>query len=331
MLATDAARAAFAIGYAQANPTGDLHPRAVTACAAAIEASRLHPHAQIVEVTLHLGHLEGTWATIYDRRLAMIHQAADAARPAWKAGGARIDWATLVTNVRRKHGLTETTVHPDPVIAMMVNDAIAQGFNPDELTQLIADGLPLAHAEGTAGALALAADHAGYTSFDFDIAFEDALTALRAMDRVGSTFWDDQAKAWIEDAIRGSANDLTRELAKLIEDQASYADMLDSVSTMFDTGDAAAYVTDVAISSSLTQGALSLYGSEGVAQVDYLTAGDERVCLQCDSAESGNPYDLSAVPAPPLHGRCRCAVQATDNSTIPPGSYASYIEGDDGS
>jgi len=49
----------------------------------------------------------------------------------------------------------------------------------------------------------------------------------------------------------------------------------------------------------------ALYATLGVAQVNWSTMLDERVCQTCDEYEARSPYDLKNVPEVP-HGMCRC-------------------------
>jgi hypothetical protein len=84
------------------------------------------------------------------------------------------------------------------------------------------------------------------------------------------------------------------------------ADLLDSkeirsVSTM----------VDMAMGQSFSRGALALYAREGIREVDFLTAGDTRVCPICDTFEREGPYTLIEAPAPSIHPFCRCTVVAT--------------------
>jgi hypothetical protein len=55
------------------------------------------------------------------------------------------------------------------------------------------------------------------------------------------------------------------------------------------------------------------YAESGVAEVEWSTAEDAKVCPRCDEAEEagpvpiGTPFPGVEVPAPPGHPRCRCA------------------------
>ena len=49
---------------------------------------------------------------------------------------------------------------------------------------------------------------------------------------------------------------------------------------------------------------------EGVEKVDFLTAGDARVCPTCSALEANNPYPVADAPRPAIHPFCRCTVAA---------------------
>lgn len=48
------------------------------------------------------------------------------------------------------------------------------------------------------------------------------------------------------------------------------------------------------------------YREHGIAEIDVLTAEDDKVCPICDAAEASNPHQLGSV-AIPFHPMCRCA------------------------
>lgn len=320
MRAADAARAGFAIGYAAANPAGDLTQRAMTACEAAMATATAHPRADLAEVTLHIGHLEGVWARIFDRRLKLLRDGMAQMGKLWVA--AAPDMRPVLATILHDKGLTETTTQPDPVIMAALEGALKGVPRDEKVVEALAALLPQAQAEGVTDALALAADHADHIGFDFDLAFEHALAALDQTYRLGSE-WDARARAWLDQALTGDVNTLTRKLSAMIRDGNTPGQILDAVTSQFEDANAVQYVVDVALSTGMNQGAIDLYRSEGVQLMDFMTAGDGRVCPTCAFAEDNNPYNLDEVPQPPLHVSCRCCL-ATDE-VIPLSSYAAYV------
>lgn len=54
------------------------------------------------------------------------------------------------------------------------------------------------------------------------------------------------------------------------------------------------------------------YREAGIQQVDYVTAGDERVSTICQTLAAGGPYAMAAAPVPgrDSHPNCRCTLVA---------------------
>jgi hypothetical protein len=308
----DAARDLYAAGWAASG--GPLTDRVRAGSVACQHLSRHLDEA----ATLRLGHLEGVWAAIYDRRERVLTDGIGKALAVWHADPP--DLPELVRQVRVQMGIGEATPDVPPQIVGLAAEALLRQRARDDLTLILGEGLAAAHAEGTVGALALAADQAGYLGFAFDLAFDDAVAALAGLD---GAFWTDVAATYVTDALNGSVNELGRRLAAGIRDGLTRDEMLAGVEDLFANANAIAYATDLALSAALTQGALSLYTQEGVAQAAFVTAGDGRVCPMCEEAEAEGPYLLTDLPAPPLHGRCRCCVQAID--PLPTSAFAPYI------
>jgi SPP1 gp7 family putative phage head morphogenesis protein len=57
---------------------------------------------------------------------------------------------------------------------------------------------------------------------------------------------------------------------------------------------------------------LARYIDEGIEQMDYVTAGDSRVCPQCLGLEAASPYLAADCPIPVIdtHPNCRCTIRA---------------------
>lgn len=68
--------------------------------------------------------------------------------------------------------------------------------------------------------------------------------------------------------------------------------------------------TETAIAQS--DGKLEHYRSAGITEVDYVTAGDERVSAICLALEARSPYPINSAPVPgrDSHPNCRCGLFA---------------------
>lgn len=312
----DAARAAFGIGYASATA---LHPvgmteRARITLAAAIDRAEHSPEhaATVVEATLILGQLEGVWAAIYDRRLQVIDDGLKELLGRWR------ELAPDLAALAAHHvGPAETTAPPDPTLAALAASLLSPIRTDPKLVELLSKWLSHAFAEGRVGALALAADTHGVIGFDFALAFEDAVKALGRLDHI-----DAAALAGIEQAVDGTVTDLAKRMSALVAQGAPYSTILDDLQTLFSDARAASYWLDVALSAGLTQGAMDLYQSEGVTEIEWVTAGDARVCAECQAEEDGNPWPIGSAPQPPEHGRCRCCIQTNDQ--LPAALWGQY-------
>ena len=77
------------------------------------------------------------------------------------------------------------------------------------------------------------------------------------------------------------------------------------------------YVLDTMTHLAISAGILWWFQRNGVyANIWFITAGDMKVCAQCDDAEVGSPYAISEVPAPPLHPNCRCSLYTDESMSV---------------
>jgi len=328
------ARTAYAQGWAASG--GPMTERVQAGCVAAVRLAIEHVgDPGILEATLRLGHLEGTWAAIFARREQIYRDHIAAITAAWLVVVRRINLAVAVRRCRDSLGLTEAAdagnaEHRDLITRAIAASVLAAAVGHDGdpvsregLIAALAATLRAAQAEGVADALAIAAEDAD-GEFDFAQAYDDAFMNLGD---VHDRFWG-QALGLL-DAIQGAvALALAKVLARAVRDGLSERDMLDAAQTALDSASvtaAVAMLIDFAISAAFTTGTRSLFGRYGVGTVNYLTAGDDNVCPVCDEAEGGNPWPVSEVPLPPQHHRCRCVISAAED--LPADAYDKYLEG----
>lgn len=323
------AREAYAAGFARSG--GPMTDRVKAGCVAAVTYACQHadrPH--ILEATLRLGSLEGLWAAIYARRddLAAKHAAATTA--VWRKALTHDAIAAAVRDFRRRAGLlAEDTTDAQQRRAQLAADAIAAanlmlatlpyGGAWTALRAALRDAIAAGQAEGVVGAIALAAEQAGEIGIDWDLAFTHAYAALARLDEL----WAD-ADGWLAKMLDRAAADLGRALAQAAERGDSYEEMLAAALDVLggEDVDAVAFVVDWALNTGLAQGALDLYTSEGVTDVDWVTAGDVRVCPRCDANEANSPYSPQDFPSCPDHPRCRCTPAA---NWVLPAAYSTYL------
>lgn len=314
------ARTAYAQGWAASG--GPMTERVRAGCVAAVELAIINADQPgILEATMQLGKLEGTWAAVYARREALVAKHLPVVLAAWRRAAHMLNVNAAIDRYRQSLGVTEAVDIDNTDHRRMVANSIAQSVasaiaGPDALpadretiVMAVADALRDAQAEGTAGAIVAGADQLGVAGTSFDLAFADAHQALGDL----GNYWG-QGSGWVDRMVSGTATDLGGRLSTLAADKASYDDMLTAAMDVIGGDDIRSVETilDLAMGQSFSRGALALYGREGVTQVDYVTAGGENVCPLCINAESGSPWDRTSAPVPPLHPYCRCNLQATN-------------------
>jgi SPP1 gp7 family putative phage head morphogenesis protein len=302
------AREAYAIGWAASG--GPMTDRVRAGCTAAVELALANAgQPGILEATLHLGHLEGVWAAVFERRLKLHASNEEKLKKAWAKLRLGRHAGRIVSAFRRRHGLGEAT-GDNQWLTALTQQMADDGMTADEIAGIrstIEDALRTAAAEGQVDALAVSADQIGQVGFGFDVAFDHAYAALaNAEDLLGA----DKTSQWLQTLLGDQANEVGAALSRLAADGASADEMTAAVEGILSGADSRALMlgTDVLTSRAMSQGALDLYKADGLEQVDYVTAGDQRVCPQCAAAEENGPYALTDAPVPGLHPLCRCTL-----------------------
>lgn len=323
-----------------------MTPRVKAGCAAAIAVACEHAEdPRILEATLKLGSLEGTWALVFDRRdqLAAAHTAAVTAiwrqlvhghlRTAVRAfrhaavataaasgmyyiESAGFDGADDLTLLRTAEAArTEEDNKSNPGrfkaaaldAARVILGGLVTDHAWDKLRRAVRNVIAAGRAEGAVDVIAVAAERTGRIGLDWDIAFDDA---YRALGNLGD-IWAD-TDGWLSRMLDRAAADLGRVLSDGAASGASYEDMVADALDALDSEDVGAvkFVVDWALNTGLARGALDLYAREGVQQVSWLTAGDDRVCVTCQSYEDKSPFPIMEFPAMPAHPWDRCVPSA---------------------
>lgn len=310
-------RKAFAYGWAASG--GPMTPRVREACRVAVAMGCEHAEdADVFEATLKLGSLEGTWAAVYDRREVLYAKHIQDVTDAWHPVVDDLPIVDAVARFRSSVNLGQTQESIKDWLAAAVARAkwllhrVVDNLSDSKVSRLVGalvaalrDGM----AEGEAGAIALAAQEFHIVGIDFDIAFKDAWNALGKLGE-----FEGDARGWLGQILDGMAGDVGRTLAQLAERGATHDEMVSAVEELLTDKDIRSISTlvDMAMGQSFSRGALALYARQGARQVDFLTAGDTRVCPICDTFERQSPYALVEAPAPSIHPFCRCTLVATN-------------------
>jgi SPP1 gp7 family putative phage head morphogenesis protein len=320
------ARAAYAQGWAASG--GPMTDRVKAGCVAAVGwACDNADSPDVLEVALKLGSLEGTWALIFARRDALIAKWTGLVQKAWNDTLQHLDVGAAVQRFRHAVGLAEAndwlkaakSAARDAMVSLL--SWLPGTVTWQALRAAMGGGIAAAVAEGRVDAIALAWEAAGKVSMDFDLAFTHAYDALENLGQI----WT-QSDTWLGRMLDTQTSALGQTLGDLAGQGASYEEMLSAAQDLLTgvEGDAVGFIVDWALNTGMSQGALDLYRSEGVQEITFMTAGDERVCPQCEQAEVGSPYSPVDLPTPPLHPRCRCTIVAELSL---PGSLERYLAG----
>lgn len=250
--------------------------------------------------TLQLGSLTGVWRPVYARRQA-LHATADAiVLAAWKADTQGIDLAPAVAAWRQAIG--EAT---DPrqdhrrqaAAAAVLGTLAARRWRRTRAA--LTTAAKHAHRAGwAAGHRLVTADHADDTPYSDEPDSEYTIGSPDMSDHTA----DATAAATLTTALNATARRAGRAMANNTDDPETAADA--TIDDGYDLG----LATDVAVSAAYGAGMLAAYLAAGANTVSWITAGDERVCDACISAEAGSPYSLLAAPQLPAHPRCRCCL-----------------------
>ncbi len=303
------AREAYAAGWALSG--GPMTDRVKAGCTAAVaHALENRDDPGILEVSLHLGKLAGTWAEVFRRREEMQARHVRGITAAWRKLVGRLSVRDVPAVYRRELIMGETA-EPKPsnrqrnaakAALLLWLQQILTDPGYSDLAAVIADAMAEAVAEGRTSALAVAADQAGEHGFDWDKAYDAMRAAVTDLQTEG-------AATQVTGAImRAVAADAGRVLAQAAAAGASDEEIERALEDSVEDEDAEApaLAVDTASSKFIGGGALALYSAEGI-EVDWLTAGDGRVCASpCQENEDNGPYAPESFPDFPGHPRCRC-------------------------
>lgn len=315
------AREAFAAGWA--STPAPMTDRVRAGCTAAVALAAEHcDDPRILEATLQLGQLEGMWATVFDRRERLHKRTERQALAAWRRAIADIDTAAVLD--RYQQAVAENPPPGDTIpeqrqhyidlalpLLITALGALAGMQAWKQLGEGLAADAKLARAEGrTAATAVLDAEHAQPTSW--------SATLASHIHDLADAEADDTTTA-LADAVTGTAWDLARLLARSALD-GMLRSVLSDFAAMLRAGRGLMRALDQFTSRIYNAGMADAYtAADPEALVAWVTAGDGRVCPDCQDLEDNGPYAPADVPDAP-HPGCRCTTAPADSSTIPGGS-----------
>ncbi len=320
------AREAFADGWASIRDAPMTDEVRVASLAALNWACEHADHPEVLEATIKIGQLEGTWALIYRRREKREQQHQAAVLAAWAKF---LELVALDELVGSFHAQAPNLPDQSPQAIRMQALAIARqafiGANMadpayqhllDSITTALAD----AQAEGVAAGHAISGRASNMAS-----TYDDARNGISSL-----TTWG-LAPPVAARIMSGAASTLARILTKGFAAKLTLIALLAAARAAL-IGQNARVVAaplDVAMSTAYAQGAMGVYVADGVTQVNFWTAGDVRVCTTCQDLEDGSPYAVDTAPSPDQHPNCRCVVVPVDAAVpgaAPPSSSSADAE-----
>lgn len=304
----DYSTVAFVYGYAVHGVVPVL-PRTRTALAAS-QALLMNGSVDtrlMVSFVESKGTIEGIYSNIYQRRDRLWLKYDKRIRK-WTARlSLDVPVDSLVADILAHTDLAiqEATTMQRDNLKKIIADALLATL--DRYADLISEARYLAaagQAEGTAlgatTAAALLAFISGHPTPDMDAMQKEILAQLQQ----STAFLENTAKI-IHDMVDGIAGDVATSLVPKIQAGASYDDVSSHIINTVGAGAGAAFYLDTAIHAAFALAILAAVTDSGQL-VDFVTVGDEKVCISCEIAEAGNPWKPDEVPSIPNHGGCRC-------------------------
>src|SRR5690348_17125132 len=159
----EAARHAYATGWASSG--GPLTDRVREGCRTAVALATEHPHhPHLLEVTVDLGRLEGTWALLFHRRDTHLREHTARVDDAWADLFTPEATRRLITDLRRNtlgileadttHGQATDTLSLASATAAAILQAIGTFTQWDQLRRALLAALRAGRAEGIVNAVA---------------------------------------------------------------------------------------------------------------------------------------------------------------------------------
>lgn len=318
------ARTAYAMGWAASG--GPMTDRVKAGSRAAVQIAIEHEHEpDVLEATLHLGHLEGVWARIFERRTRLYNEQVARVAAIWKPLALGMDLASVVSAIRSQASNAQESTAPAKVAtaAALILNALQRYLTAAQYQALrnqVIEGVAAAEAEGYTDALALLADQLGHVGFAFDDAYQDA------EDLFGDEIFSVSPDQLVDQLLTTISTDLGRALAAMAETGASAEEMLAYAESLVSTPQFRPLVVavDNYVHAAITRGILALYRAQGVPRVWWITAADNTVCPACDQLEADSPYSIADCPQPPEHVNCRCSLYTED--PLPGGLVSKYVD-----
>lgn len=249
------------------------------------------------DATIQLADLRGIWRPVYARRQA-LHATADAiVIAAWRADTHDIDLGPAITAWRQSIGETEdpATQHRREAATATVL-ALLSTRTWTHLRTALALAAKRAHRAGWAAGHAIAT-----RSQDDDTDYGDSEYTIASPD-----LSDDAAAGTATSTLTAILNAMARRTGRAMADSDDNPEA--DAQAALNAAISITLAADITVSAAYGAGLLAAYLATGAQAVNWVTAGDGRVCSRCSDNETNGPYSLLTSPRLPAHGNCRCAL-----------------------
>lgn len=251
--------------------------------------------------TISVADPHGIWRPVYAHRIALHATADQVVMAAWQHDIHGLNLKPAVAAWRMTAGDTTAAArqHRRQAAAAAVL-AVLAARSWRRTRAALTTGAKRAHRAGWAAGHALATrDHTDDTPYD-EPDEDDEYS-------IGSPNLTNQQAAGTAAAILTAILAATaRRAGRGVAD--STGDPADDGEDIVEDGYDLTLIVDAGISAAYGAGLLAAYIAAGRTAVQWITAGDGRVCNTCLANEAGSPYSLLGAPGFPAHPRCRCVL-----------------------
>ncbi|MET9073845.1 hypothetical protein ABZX95_17095 [Streptomyces sp. NPDC004232] len=252
--------------------------------------------------TINISDTKGIWRPVYAHRQALHATADHLVLDAWRRDIAGINLRDAVAAWRQQAGEALTDAQRsrrDAAASAVLSVLSARSWRRTKAA--LAAAAKQAHRVGWAAGHALVTrDHTDDSPYD-ETDSEYSVGSPEMSDHAAQG----TATATLTAALAATARRASRAIADNTDSEDDgEGDGEDVLDDAYDMG----LATDLAISAAYGAGLLAAYVAAGLFAVQWISAGDERVCQTCITYEDGSPYSLLGAPRIPAHPMCRCVL-----------------------
>lgn len=266
---------------------------------------------------LPLGDLPEPFDAIYADRALLVADETDLLTPVLTAWAAPVDldpvW-TAAQDLAGALGIVQASAEPAPELPLVEAAAAAlTALDSTGLREQVHAGLVNAWATGQVeGSTLLTVGTA--TDMDFGLVFDDAVKAADQLDKLWTA-----ADRWIADHVGVVSRAVGQTVKTRLLEAGDFSRLdrtllLAELRELVGSRAQAEVLYEHGLATALGEGSRALYAAEGLADVDFLTAADDRVDDLCLTVAAGNPHPLADAPTVPQHIACRCCLAPTTDA-----------------